>query len=305
MGYTKKVKFEYYYVGYKKREDNDGSPDRPFDLKRWFYKINGVELNCRAKDYYDEKARLEDIEFDEITNFFLINFAKLRETNIPMKASENSTSVPIPLEDDEYIGEEVYALYDERNNVLMLQRNRYSITPTGVAEYINSTWENENEEIYLRPIYTGDVIKKAKRAQYYRKLKIRFADLPGREYRSSKHSPIKRVINSIGDFEPVSAEVVISLGHTRKNTLHRETVHTALDEIELNKSMISKAEISKKDTEDTRVEILDLFENKEHDYIPISLDKKQSLELDKIRNEMIDTYLNRRRALITHIKNRG
>lgn len=305
MSQNKKVKFEYFFIGYKKKEDKDSDLDRPFDLALWIQKLNKQSLASRIRDYYSEKARLDKIEYDEVSGFFIINFTRLRDTNIPMKASVNSSTEPIFLKDDEYMGEAVYSLYDRETNILMLQRNKHGIYPTGIAEYINNTWDNNNEEIYLRPIATGDMIAKAKRGRSYRKLGIRFADLPQKKYKASKYSTFKKIVDSLGDFDAINAEVVITLGHTRKASLKKETIHEVLDEISMNKDIISKAELSQIGTEDPKVEYLDLFSEKEGDYLNVKLESKQSLVLGMIKDAMIQKYIKRKQELKNRIKDRG
>ncbi len=41
------------------------------------------------------------------------------------------------LDEDEYIGEEVSALYDQEYSIIMLQRNRNSLSPSGIEKYFS------------------------------------------------------------------------------------------------------------------------------------------------------------------------
>jgi len=288
MSYNRKVGFEYYHVICNKNDS-----EVKFDLRRWMSEINELSLESRARDYYQEEARLDDASFDDVNNYYFLQFVRLRETNIPNKAKVNSQSEPIELEDDEYIGEGVTALYDPSNNVIMLQRNRYSLSPTGIEKYLNLTWAGD-EKIYLRPIINENIIEKIKKAEYYRKLKVRFADLPENSYKGSKFSAIKSIVNQIGKFDAVNAEVTITLGYERGISLNKEAVNDTITELTNNEDLIKKAEISKKDTDDTRVETLDLFEHKLHDYIYIALESKQSLNYFILKPEMIVTYNDRK-----------
>ena len=145
----RKVRFEYYQVVYKKSSDDSGDRDRLFDLVQWMDKAKKKSLEGRTYDYYEERARLENAYWDDELEFYFLHFVRLRERNIPSMAKTDKEVEPIELEEDEFIGEEVSALYDEGNHVLMLQRNRYSLGPKGIEEYFNLLWDNDDEKIYL------------------------------------------------------------------------------------------------------------------------------------------------------------
>lgn len=304
MSITRKVKFEYYEVVSKYKDDPDSSRDRPFDLRRLIQKAYKMSLEARTFDYYGEQARLDRLWYDDVKEYWFLNFARLRATNIPSKASETKELEPIELEDDEYIGEDVTALYDEKLNILMLQRNRYSLGPSGIEEYFNLLWNNEEETIYLRPICLINPVEHAKKALYYRKLNVRFADLPINSVDDWEDNSFKKLIKAFGTFDAVTAEVTISVGRTRDATLNRDTVHESIKEIYAHKDIISRAELAKKDDEDTSVEIIDLFDHKIHDYLYFTLELRQSLGCENVAYRMYEKYKERRGELMNCTRNR-
>lgn len=304
MAITRRVKFEYYEVVSKYKDDSDNSRDRPFDLRRLIDKAYKMSLEAKTFDYYQEQARLDRVWYDEQKDYWFLNFARLRATNIPSKASETKELEPIELEDDEYIGEDVTALYDEKINVLMLQRNRYSLSPSGIEEYLNLLWNNEEETIYLRPICLTNPADNARKAQYYRRLNIRFADLPKNSH-SLRGKAIRNIAKSFGSFDAVNAEVIITVGRTKDTTLNRETIHESIKEIYENKDIISRAELAKKDDEDSHVEIIDLFDHKIHDYLYFTLEERQSLGCENVAYRMYERYIERNGEIINCIREKS
>ncbi len=125
-----------------------------------------------------KKARLDRCEFDSDCKLWCLSFLRLRETNIPSIAKEESEAEPIELGDDEFIGEEARALYDVQTRILTLQRNVHSLGPTGIETYLNSIWAGNEEMIYLRPICPLDILDRVDAATEFRKISIRFADIP-------------------------------------------------------------------------------------------------------------------------------
>lgn len=289
----RKIRFEYYQVVFKKATDYPGDRDRLFDLLIWMDKAKKKSLEGRTYDYYEEQARLENAYWDDELGFSFLHFARLRERNIPSKASTNSIVEPIELENDEYIGEEVSALYDEDNHVLMLQRNRFSLGPEGIEEYLNLLWDNKDETIYLRPIAPPNTFEIVKDVKEYRKINIRFADLNTYNYgkiSSVFRSPIKKIINAFDDYKGINAQVTITMGNVHNESLDEETIKDTLIDIESNSEYFSKAEIAKKDDEDSKVELIDLFAHKAHDFGTFRLGKRESLNHYAVAKEMWSIY---------------
>ncbi len=291
---VRKVKFEYYEVACKEKNEQGNIQDHLFDLQQWIDRIGNKSLDGRTYDYYQEQARLERIGYDNAIDLWFLNFVRLRVTNIPLKGKISELAEPIELEDDEFIGEDVTALYDPKLNIIMLQRNIHSLGPTGIEKYINLAWANENEDIYLRPIILINPIEKLKNAKYYRKMVVRFADLPTKEMNMKTNSPLNKIIEAFGQYEAVNAEIIITVGRAKGNSLYKETVHDSINEIFLNRDLVTKAELTKRDTEDSNVEIIDLFEHKVHDYLTFVLEERQSLDCDYVYIKMAERYLDRR-----------
>ncbi|MDO8223948.1 hypothetical protein KHP33_003545 [Bacillus cabrialesii subsp. tritici] len=181
-----------------------------FDMLLWMDQVRRRSLEGRTFDYRQEQARLETAYWDDELEFSFLHFVRLRDTNIPSTARATAGVEPLELEDDEFIGEEVSALYDEDNHVLMLQRNKYSLGPEGIEEYLNLAWNNPNDTIYLRPIAPPNVFDLAKEATEYRKINIRFADLRHQNTRRLQdrlRSPIGAIIESFGQYEGCNAHI--------------------------------------------------------------------------------------------------
>lgn len=289
----RKVKFEYFQVVFRKQDDERGTRDRLFDLVLWMDKAKKKSLEGRTYDYRSEQARLENAYWDDELEFYFLHFVRLRDTNIPSKAKSNDVVEPFELDDDEFIGEEVSALYDESNHVLMLQRNKYSLGPEGIEEYLNLLWNADDETIYLRPICPPDAIQLARGAREYRKINLKFADITNISETSrlkNLKSPIKKIISSFGEYEGINAQVIVTVGNTRDKSLSEDTVHDTLDDIQGNPQLFSKAEIAKRDVDDTRVELIDLFDHKAHDIGSFRMERRSTLNHYTITKEMWKFY---------------
>ncbi|WP_316568853.1 DUF6731 family protein [Neobacillus sp. YIM B06451] len=289
----RKVRFEYYHVVSRRTDDGVNQRDRLFDLVEWMNAARALSLAARTYDYRSERVRLDHAYWDEDFEFYFLHFVRLRDTNIPSKARTNSQVEAFELQDDEFLGEEVSALYDSSNNVLMLQRNKYSLGPSGIEEYLNLVWNNDNETIYLRPICPPNSFELARDADEYRKINIRFADLnvaTRRTYIDNLRSPLKTLLQGFEEYEGLNAQLVITVGNNRGVSLHNETIMDTLTDIEENPEIFSKAEIAKKDDDSARVELIDLFEHKAHDFATFRMEARATLNHFRIAEEMWSIY---------------
>jgi hypothetical protein len=289
----RKVRFEYYQVVFRTTQDKKAQRDRLFDLLLWMTEAKKKSLEGRTFNYRSEQARLENAVWDDELGFSFLHFVRLRDTNIPSFAKSTSQVEPFELEDDEYIGEEVSALYDENNHVLMLQRNKYSLGPDGIEEYLNLLWGKDEETIYLRPICPPNAFELARKASEFRKINIRFADLKktnNNNLASKLKSPMKKIISSFDDYEGINAQVIITVGNVKGSSLDEETIKDTLDDIQENPGLFSKAEIAKKDDDDARVELVDLFDHKAHDFGTFRMEKRSTLSHQAIAKEMWTIY---------------
>lgn len=305
MGYPKKIRLEYYEVVCRKISDKSSLPDRAFDLSLWLEKAGNMPLSERMYDFHEEKARLDKCSFDKDSGIWCLSFLRLRETNIPSIAKEETEARPIPLEEDEFIGEEACALYDSKTRILTLQRNIHSLGPTGVESYLNSIWSGSEEMIYLRPICPVDILDRIDTATEFRNISIRFADIPkSKGSWSKKDTPLKKVYDSIGVYEGINARIEITMGYERDKALNSETVKDTISEILDNRDAFSKAQIGFKEG-NAPVEVLDLFEKKLHDFLSIDLEKRASIDYDVLIDRMIEIYTKSKERILQSMRKRN
>jgi hypothetical protein len=289
MFFYRKVKFEYFQVTIT---DENGT-EKLFDLSRWIDVVNQISLEKRIKEYRGERARLEEAYYDTDFDYYFLHFVRLRATNIPSIVKIDANVEPFELEDDEYLGEEVSALFDEDKSILMLQRNKFSLGPSGIEEYINLLWPNENERINIKPIPIPNSFELARRTRIYRKINIRLANI-NQYYTESLidrlKSPLKKVISSFGEYQGINAQITITVGNNKDSELNNEAISNTIDDIEENKDLFTKAEIAVKDHDDAPVEVIDLFDSKAHDFTTFRLESKATLNHYSVAEAMYYIY---------------
>jgi len=296
---TKYVKFDYYRTVIRQKEAPASIPDSPYDLRPFLMRIGSSSLLDRIMPYKQEKARVESYAFDEDTGYWDIYFTRLRDFNVPTRAKEDQPAEPIDLDDDEYIGENVSAIYDENHHILMLQRNKYSLGPSAITEYINYFHDNPNEEIFLRPIRIVNTKNKIKSAKFHRKIRIKFADLD-KKNTEGRSASIAKWMSLFQEYESVIGEVIISVDRKRNATLGG-SVSKFLDELYENKDVITSAEVSIKRSELSEIEVVDLFEEHAHDIISFTVPPRTVLNHEAVVYQMVQTYNKRKAEILQYL----
>jgi hypothetical protein len=294
---TKYVKFDYYRTVVRPKGSPATVPDSPFDIRPFLSRVGSKPLPERAMAYKQEKARMESYAYDSNTGFWDIYFGRLRDFNQPYLAREDGPSEPIDLDDDEYIGENVSAIYDEDHHILMLQRNRYSLGPSAIEEYLNYFHSDGNEEIFLRPIRLTDPRGKVNSAAFHRKFRIKFADLD-KKTTEGRGASLSKWMSLFQEYESVTGEVIISVGRQKKATLGG-SLRDFVNELHENKDVVVGAEMTIRKSELSEVEVVDLFEEHAHDIIPFTVPPRTVLNHEAVVYQMAQTY-EKRKAEIIH-----
>lgn len=301
MEYKRTIQFRYFRVLCKEKgNDNKWGPLKIYDLVKWIAKIDADQKLKKSIKFGNTLARIECFSHSEDDDFWGIHLIKLRDTNIPTKVKENEASEPVELEDDEYLGEDITLLYEKCSSILMVQMNRFSLGITKLTEFINYTNDNECIEIYIKPIAETDKLSKLKNRNY-KSIDITFANLD-KWKASDNRSSLASIIDSIKVTGGLVGSVKIGLGYSRKSVLYRNESKEMVESILENKDFIKSAKVKVSDDDEKGTEIIDLFEEIYHDYIPFTLQSKKSLEYRDAFAAMRYYYQKRRDVLYKAIK---
>lgn len=149
--YRRQIKFCYYKVAKIEINENEQSHVvGKFNLAEWLISMKSKALVQRNVKLSDCVVNLGEYRFDSETEIYAIRAYKLRDANIPSKLKEGENATPIPLDPDEYIGEDINFLYDRKRSICMLQQNRMSIGVSRLAEWINQIVSPDNIVIFLK-----------------------------------------------------------------------------------------------------------------------------------------------------------
>ena len=286
------VRYDYFQVYCKKYEKGQNTVvEKKFDLSPIFDKATTLKASQTVKPFRGEKARIQEIK--RVTDtIWGIEFLRLREVNPPGIANEDGDFAIIKLEDGEYIGEFTGCLYDSQTDVIVIHRNIHAFTPSGIQEYLNSTLNVEDTQIFLKPIISGSDIKKIIKAKIYRSFEISIATDEKTIFDNG--TSLGELLKKASNFKGSNINLSIGVGHAKKDkSLDTKSLRELISGTYTNKEM-RKLTVKYKEDEDTKTEEVDLLEDRRHDFYKFDLKRNIPLTYLTVFNKMIEKYKERK-----------
>ena len=237
MAYKRTIKFSYYTVC--SVNEKEGTDPKRFDFEAWIEKAEKLNVEQKEIEFDGTIARLECLEGDSANHIWKIRFLKLRDTNIPSIVKKEEEAKPLELEDDEYIGEDLVMIYDPKNQVAMIQSNRFAFSKGKLEKYLNKIWGVDEQKIVLLHISKKIDVAKIKGKQS-RSLILRLANVHPIE---ETDRPLSKIINAYATMGGKAGNVAFTLGRGsgKKAGLDGVQVPIMLDDIYDNQDIVDDA----------------------------------------------------------------
>lgn len=297
--YKRKVKYQYYkIVLFEKDGRGDWHKKSDFNFADWLAKLDDEGLLNKKVELRDCYAYIEKIDYNRTNEIYTVRIFKLRDVNIPSKVKDGEESQIIPLDEDEYIGEDITLLYDRNSGICMIQSNRMSVSVSKLQEWINKDME-EGYMAAFYPVYRKTT-QAMLRGKQIRAIDITFANLE----ESNSVRSLGQIIKGIQKFNGLTGHITIGMGRKKGGELNPEQTLELVEELNQNREIISSAKVKMRDDDMSRVEIVDLFDDLLHEYIVFDIEKKQPLDFEQARAKMLMSYLSKKDGIIDLIRKR-
>lgn len=232
-------------------------------------------------NYKGEPAKLAGISVDN-NQYYHLWFERLLNYQLPIITTLHGDADEIEIDENEYVGHEVNVLYDARKNVLMIQRNRDSLGPTAIEAVLKMlVTESELASVF----YTRIILdQSAKRRGLNKELVRRF------QYKVSGEKA-KSIVNKIfGNDEGIqNIEIILTSGSKKLDTIDSDIITPLLNRL-INDEDVSKLQINGKETEDSRVEKIDLLNHKLQSTLSFDYRESRRINPYKVFEKMLECY---------------
>ncbi len=281
MARTVKITCRYFWVKKYSEVGNKGEQSL-FDLRKWFNKIGNLGLKEKVKPIGNEKGRLDVCK--NRNNYWALNFIKLEDYSSMYIVGEGSNArhVDISVENDEYIGKNTVALYDEKRAIMMVMSNRGGFSPNTITTYINS--------FYDEPVCVLEPVKENKdfKNPYskYGKITVKISSV--NEFVPSKGAPYEHALEAAAEMNAETFSFEFNVGRKKNKYLDANMVRTIISDAFSNMGAVSIAQVRMTDEEGTA--LYSLFENVTYNVISMNADEKGEIPFEKIAEKMMEEY---------------
>ena len=217
-------------------------------------------LNKREKTISKSLVRVENIKKND-DGIWLIDFVKDRKGGGPGKAGKNKKVEGFTFERGDFFAEETAALFIPKSNFILIQFNQNGVRAPTIAKYLSIFGEEYDNAYEFLPKLDADSERRLRNKTIVRKVsmgvclsKVTDAD---RDY----GEPLSKVIAFGRHFGDYHIKVEASVGDaSKKAKLSKpfEFIESARSFFSRNQEAVTNFEISGKDNEDSKVEMIDL-----------------------------------------------
>lgn len=288
MAKYKQIRF-YYYACY----DGDDRLDLTsiFDRISSLYEDENEKYTFKISDILYTLERLK--RPTDNNNLYHIVVEELRDFNFPTRARVGAESLDLDLSEDEFLGERMSALYDGTHHIFMLQVNRNSISTTKFELFLSSVLEKMGHHIDLRlPVILQQDAEMVANS---------FTEIKSIAVGINQSSTIKGTFDIFSAFKPqIGAgdselfDATITLNAKKdsngKQFLPDSIAHEVLS---YDRTGMKKLEIRGRNDSSSRLETVDIIQNKLIDVINFSYSEEgRTLRPDSVFEEMKQKYNN-------------
>lgn len=293
--YKRHICFHYYKVVLEEDRNGEWVNVGDFNIADWLADIEDNHLLKQEVALSDCMACIEKIELEQNEDIYSMRFHKLRDTNIPSKFKRGQDAETIPLEDDEYIAEEMNILYDRRIGVCMVQQNRMSLGTARIAEWMAKEYGKQYRVNFL-PISNYEPTQRF-RGKQIRAIDVTFANME----QQNGNIAFSDLLDGVRPLRACTGHLILSVGHSRSKELDNVASIDLIEQLRGHTDIVSGARVKIRDDDKGRIELVDLFDEVLHDFIEFEIESKVGLDFATEKYQMLRQYHVRLREIEQHL----
>lgn len=266
-----------------------GEEKEEFNFADWIIRFEKEGKLLEHIELKTTTAKVDLHRFDKRNELHYVCFVDVREQDFPSRVKSGIPQQDLELDDDEYIGEDMYVLYDIKTNILMIQNNARSLSVGRVQEFINKNRDDDGKTVGFIPI-TYQYTKKQLKSKRVRSIELTCDTLLG--MKDEKSAALKKVREAAHILKSTSLHVKFTVGRAgKKSELSPQEAQDMIDDILSQSFSTTIARLAVKDQDAAKVEYVDLIQNKVISIITYSLPDRQRLDVESVMHEMKNEYL--------------
>ncbi|WP_455803977.1 DUF6731 family protein [Clostridium butyricum] len=260
-----------------------------FDLKPILEGLKNLSVSERILDLgKEENVQLKKISYDGEKKRWFLSFLR-NTTDAPFKNKiSDNTDKAEALGDDEFVGKECCAIYDEQSNILALQSNRYSVSIHILRKFIYKFIDDKDNDSYNFNVITyKDKYSNINLENNidYKSVIIGFTDISELQsvVEEDDDDAVKYITKIANNMNALNGKFEFNVGR-KTDYLNKNKLKSIVDFFKRNKKSTSSLKV--KMIEDGTINLIDLLNYKVISQVKISVTKSDPKTFDKILKAM-------------------
>lgn len=279
---TKTIQFDLlkpYFI----QDDKYGfTQEKLYDLKPFFKHISSNPLVNTKKRVYGDYHMFYKCKHHEADNIWELQLLHLREQILPGISDGDKEFELITLGENQYPAESTTVIYDGNTNIIYMHRNIYGTSIkvlTALIQHISP----EGTAVALKPIIKSREIDKIKQSSLFKSV-ILVADSEQLE-ESDNQTSLGKIISNFSEYKGKIVSINLGFGRSKGFLRSKETTQLIRDAYEFLGTQKLKVAIT--DSEDGKIEHVDLLEDKEKILFDIGYSRECAITHERLFSECI------------------
>src|SRR5699024_6314581 len=260
----KTVKFDNFKMYYRKyNEEEQKSEELPCDLSDVFTHLKNIPTSERIYRIGGDEARLQGLNFEN--DKWELHFVRIRKNGFPIITHDDGSYTYMDeLEDEQGLAEEVSAIYDPENFVIMIRRNMNSLAPSAISNYITNVINTQGYTVIFNPLIHPMAKSLLKKEHLIRGAEVKIGDI--KSARNRTKMSLGRMVNDVDNIEEtVSMYLKIGIQNKGSKKNSKLPLYDELEEL-IEDPEVESVKVRRKADEDAKVEHIDLIKHRLVDY---------------------------------------
>jgi len=250
--------------------------------------IDQDDLEDRIRGVGAAEVRLDHIDKKKAdgNRLWFLDFTRIRDTHGPGKTSRVKPVEDIPMEEDEFFGEEAAALYLPDRRYLLVQYNHFGVRPQAMQTYLSNYLDNE-VNIYTFNIVLDPTAENTFRRQTLIKkfeIGVDLTKLTAANRRAG--NTLREMADAAAHMDGARMKIQVSVGMDRQGRLAGGVKHV-IESFMRNNDAVLTAIVTGRETPTSDIEVVDLVEQKlVHADLITPTDGRRLAQVDRYRTLM-------------------
>ncbi|MGP0583720.1 DUF6731 family protein [Paenibacillus timonensis] len=284
------IKFDFFKI---LEEEEDESLDTVLS------KIEGMDYEKRLRNVYKIPTRIHDIEKKDDIWYGMFMKIRMNDSNLPVIARLTGEVEDLELDTNQGLGEKVGFLYDARHRILVVQRNRHGIGPTGIKYYLERIGKFS---FHMEPVLEKNALLRLQHKDNIRRFELKLIRPEGKIREEIKGKSGFKALDLIDEFDSYYVDLKFGFDTSKKNKgriLSKDSIIKMANTIwGQEEEIVEKFSVFGLEHDEEKPDFVDLIKDRISEVAAVEISRNNKMTFEWMSRLLLNAYNARRREII-------